>query len=112
MAASSCINDVRFTNTYDLDEYFKCILSDNFAVVSSEKVDEEGREEEFIMLALRTSRGMSLGEYSALFGGDFLEKYAERLKKVREYIVINGDFLAIKDEYLFVQNSVIGDILG
>ncbi len=112
VAATSCINDVRFTNTYDLDEYFKCILSDNFAVVSSEKVDEEGREEEFIMLALRTSRGMSLGEYSALFGGDFLEKYAERLKKVREYIVINGDFLAIKDEYLFVQNSVIVDILG
>lgn len=55
---------------------------------------------------------MSLGEYSALFGGDFLEKYAERLKKVREYIVINGDFLAIKDEYLFVQNSVIVDVLG
>ncbi|MDE7330268.1 MAG: radical SAM family heme chaperone HemW [Clostridia bacterium] len=111
VAASSCINDVRFTNTYDLDEYFKCILSSNFAVKSSEKIDEDAREEEYIMLALRTARGINLEEYAVIFKQDFLKKYSEQLEKMREYIVVNGDFLRIKDEYLFVQNSIIIEFL-
>ena len=111
VAASSCINDVRFTNTFNLDEYFKCILSDNFAVISSEKVDEAGREEEYVMLALRTAAGINLKEYANLFGGDFLKKYSVQIEKVREYIEINGDFLKIKDEYLFVQNQIIVEFL-
>lgn len=111
VAASSCINDVRFTNTFNLDEYFKCILSDNFAVISSEKVDEAGREEEYVILALRTAAGINLKEYANLFGGDFLKKYSVQIEKVREYIEINGDFLKIKDEYLFVQNQIIVEFL-
>ncbi|MDE5943204.1 MAG: radical SAM family heme chaperone HemW [Clostridia bacterium] len=68
VSASSCINNVRFTNTYDLDEYFKCILSDNFAVIDRQEIDKEGQEEEYIMLALRTARGVDAEEYEKLFG--------------------------------------------
>lgn len=112
VSASSCINDVRMTNTFDLDEYFKCILSDCYPVISSEKIDAAGREEEYIMLALRTARGLNLKEYGKIFGVDFTVKYAEQIGKVREYIEFNGDFLAIKDEYLFVQNSIIVEFIG
>ena len=107
VSASSCINDTRFTNTFDLDEYFKCILSDNFAVIDSEKIDDEGKEEEFIMLALRTSAGIDLEKYKNLFGCDFTEKYADVLKKLNGSFETDGKTLKIKDEYLFVQNSII-----
>lgn len=107
VAASSCINNVRFTNTFDLDEYFKCILSDNFAVVSSEKIDEAGQEEEFIMLALRTERGLDLSEFQKLFGVNFLEKYSEQIQKAREYAEVFEGFYKIKEEFMFVQNSII-----
>ena len=107
VSASSCINDVRFTNTFDLDEYFKCILSDNFAVIDSEKIDEKGRGEEYIMLALRTSAGIDLEAYKKLFGFDFSDKYADVLKKLKDSLVTDGKTLKIKDEYLFVQNSII-----
>ena len=74
-------------------------------------MDEAGREEEYVMLALRTAAGINLKEYANLFGGDFLKKYSVQIEKVREYIEINGDFLKIKDEYLFVQNQIIVEFL-
>ncbi|MDE7453318.1 MAG: radical SAM family heme chaperone HemW [Clostridia bacterium] len=107
VSASSCIKNVRFTNTYDLDEYFKCILSDNFAVIDRQEIDEDGQEEEYIMLALRTVRGIDLEEYKKLFGCNFGEKYAEAIKKVEGFVESDGKYFRIKDESLFVQNSII-----
>lgn len=107
VSASSCINNVRFTNTFDLDEYFKCILSDNFAVIDSEEIDREGQEEEYIMLRLRTAEGIDLEEFKKLFGCDFTEKYAEQIKRLKNSLLNNCKTLSIKDEYLFVQNSII-----
>ena len=111
VAASSCINNVRFTNTFDLDEYFKCILSGHLAVKDREEIDKTGQEEEFIMLALRTSRGLDLKEFEKLFNENFLDKYAIALQKVTGYIEGNDGFLKIKDRFLFIQNSIIVEFL-
>lgn len=107
VSASSCINNVRFTNTFDLDEYFKCILLDNFAVINSEQIDEEGQKEEYIMLALRTVRGIDLKEYKNLFGTDFEEEYAETLKNLASFFGKSDGFIFIKPEHLYIQNSLI-----
>ena len=111
VAASSCINDIRFTNTFDLDEYFKCILSGHLAVKSREEVDEVGREEEFIMLALRTAEGLNLAKYTALFNADFEKKFSAAIDKMREYVEFDNGFFRIKPEHLFVQNSIIVEFL-
>ncbi len=111
VSASSCINNVRFTNTFDLDEYFKCILSGHLAVKDREEIDKTGQEEEFIMLALRTSRGLDLKEFEKLFNENFLDKYAIALQKVTGYIEVNDGFLKIKDRFLFIQNSIIVEFL-
>lgn len=107
VSASSHINNVRFTNTFDLDEYFKCILSDNFAVIDSEKIDEDGQKEEYVMLALRTTRGVDLKDYAARFKADFEEEYAETLKKFAPFFEKRDGFLRIKGEHLYIQNSLI-----
>ena len=107
VSASSCINNTRFTNTFDLDEYFKCILSDNFAVINSEKIDSEGQKEEYIMLALRTSKGIDLTEYNKLFKEDFEREYAEVLKKLSSFFAKKEGFICIKPEHLYIQNSLI-----
>lgn len=107
VSASSCINNVRFTNTFDLDEYFKCILSDNFAVIDSEKIDKDGQKEEYIMLSLRTERGIDLGQYKSLFGQDFLTEYAPQIKKLENFLLVGDKFLKIRPENLFIQNSII-----
>ncbi len=107
VSASSFINNVRFTNTFDLDEYFKCIMTNRFPVVDSEEIDEEGREEEYIMLHLRTVDGIDLQEFKKYFGVDFIKKYSNQIKKLSDSLIINERTLRIKDEYLFVQNSII-----
>ncbi len=112
VAASSHINNVRLTNTFDLDEYFKCILSGHLAAVNREEIDKQGQEEEFIMLALRTAKGLDLQEFARLFGADFLQKYNAAIKKTAEYVEVNDNFLKIKEDYLFVQNSIIVEYLS
>ena len=110
-SASSCIKNIRFTNTYNLDEYFKCIMCNRFPVVDSEEVDEIGREEETIMLALRTAEGLDIAKFNVEFNCDLQEKYSVAIKKNAEYLEIEEGRLKIKDEYLFVQNTVICDFL-
>lgn len=107
VSAVSCMNGLRLTNTFDLDEYFKCILSDHFAVVDSEKIDSEEREKEFIMLRLRLSVGVDLEEFKKLFGADFITKYKEQIKKLEKVLICDEKAVRIKDEYAFVQNSII-----
>ena len=107
VAASSCINNIRFTNTFDLDEYFKCILSDNFAIVDREEIDAAGQEEEYIMLALRTENGIDLADYKRKFNADFTGKYSEQLANLKDYLQVDETRVKIKPEHLFVQNSII-----
>lgn len=111
VSASSCLKNVRFTNTFDLDEYFKCIFTEHLPVINSEEIDEEGQKFEYIMLALRTAAGLDAFEYKKLFKSDFFEEHKSALKKVARYLDVDGDSVKIKDEYLFVQNSIIIEFL-
>lgn len=112
VSASSHIKNVRFTNTFDLDEYFKCIMTNRFPVVDSAEVDEEGRKEESIMLALRTSAGLDVAAFNAQFNCDFDKEYAAALEKNGKYLEKSGGRLRVKDEYLYVQNTIICDFLS
>lgn len=111
VSASSCINNVRFTNTLNLDEYFKCIFSDRLPVVNSEEIDVEGQKFETVMLALRTAKGLNASEYQKKFGANFFEEHAEALKKIGRYLDISPNAVRIKEEYLFVQNTIISEFL-
>lgn len=112
VSASSCIDNERFTNTYDLDEYYKCVITNRFPVIDSEKIDEAGQRDETVMLALRTSAGLNVAEFNARFNCDFMTDYADALSKNSAYLSVDGGFLRIKDEYLFVQNTIICDFLA
>ncbi len=112
VSASSHIKNVRFTNTFDLDEYFKCIMTNRFPVVDSQEVDKEGRMEESVMLALRTAEGLNVAAFNREFDCDFDKLYADALKKNAEYLERNGGRLRVKDEYLYVQNTILCDFLS
>ncbi len=112
VSASSHINNVRLTNTFNLDEYFKCILSGHFAVIDREEIDLNGQKEEAVMLALRTADGLDVEAFNRTFGCDFKSDFSAALKKNADYLEEVGGRLKIKDEYLFVQNNIICDFLS
>lgn len=112
VSASSHIKDVRFTNTFDLDEYFKCVMTNHFPVVNSEKVERQGAMEESIMLAMRTTKGLNLAKFEKSFNCNFRTEYAAALEKNAEFLEEVEGFLRIKPEYLYVQNSIICDFFN
>lgn len=107
VSASSHVSNRRFTNTSVIDEYIKCILSGHFAEIFTEDVSPEDIKTEYIMLALRTAKGFSKCEYQKLFGASFEEEFADELKKQGKFMDLEGDYIRIKEEYLYVQNSII-----
>lgn len=107
VAASSFIDERRFTNTESIDEYVHCLLHDKYAEIYSEQIEGDERKAEFIMLALRTSEGIRLERYNRLFGSDFTVDYKQELSDNRKFLDITDDRVKIKDEYLYVQNTII-----
>ena len=68
--------------------------------------------EESIMLALRTAAGLDIAAFNKEFNCDFDKLYADALTKNAAYIEREGGVLKIKDEYLYVQNTIICDFLS
>lgn len=112
VAASSFIDERRFTNTFSIDEYIHCLLHGKYAEVSSDKIEGLDRNFEYVMLALRTACGVNLKDYKKTFGTDFLKDYEQPLKRQEKYLQIETDRVYIKDEYLYVQNNIIIDFMG
>ena len=59
------------------------------------------------MLGLRTKYGVSAKEYEKQFGSTIGEDFPIAVKKSLQYLESDGDRLKIKDEYLYVQNSIL-----
>ena len=111
VSASSFIGGRRFTNTERIDEYIHCLLNGKYAEVYSEKIEGKDAKDEFVMLALRTERGVVLKEYRAAFGSDFTADYGEPLRTQEKFLDVNDERIKIKDEYLYVQNSIIVNLM-
>lgn len=107
LSASSFMMGNRITNTFDLDEYMKCILSGFIPAVDSEGVTRKDARFEKIMLALRTEEGLDVSAFDKEFEISFAKVYESALRKNEAYLEQKGGRLKIKDEYLYVQNSIL-----
>lgn len=107
VSASSFMDGRRFTNTFKIDEYINAVIYNKSPEISSDLIDGDDAEFEFIMLGLRTADGISVKEFNSLFGADFEKKYGDALLKKQRFLSRDGDRLKIKEEYLYVQNDII-----
>ena len=80
--------------------------------IYEEKGSLDDNLSEFVMLGLRTARGISLSEFKARFGEDFL---ASRQREV-DGLIKNGlaeifdDRLYLTEQGMFVSNSIICEL--
>ncbi|MBE7086774.1 MAG: radical SAM family heme chaperone HemW [Clostridiales bacterium] len=107
VSASSFINGRRFTNTFKIDEYVNAVILNVMPEISSDEIEGEDAEFEFIMLGLRTENGISVKEFEKEFNVEFSKKYAKPLKDKSQFLSFDGETLKIKPEYLYVQNDII-----
>ncbi len=111
VAASSFINDVRFSNTSNFGEYINLLSKRQLPISERENLTINQKREERIMLALRTSKGLNLRAFQKEFGENLLvsKKHAiENLIKLNK-IKIEKGFLKVVDFY--VSNAVILELI-
>ena len=112
VSASSFMGNRRFTNTYNVTEYINAIIYNKSPEVASDIIEGEDAEFEYIMLGLRTEKGIKIKEFNKTFNLDFKEKYKKALSKKQAYLDFDGETLKIKDEYLYVQNGIIMEFMN
>lgn len=111
IGASSFVNNRRFTNTENIDDYVRATLAGFTAEVFSEEVDEKDAKGEYAMLNLRTSFGIDFSEYKKIFGTDFKKDFEIAIKNNLSYLEITDENIKIKEEYLYVQNTILVDFI-
>lgn len=108
VSAASLIANVRYCQSPDMNEFLAGKAPDTV-----ETLDENGREEEFIMLRLRLSRGIGKAEYKEKFKADFDKKYGKKTKKYVKggFAVDTPDRFYLTEKGIFVSNAVITDLI-
>lgn len=69
--AASCAGGVRYSYEKDLQKYISGVQSGESILAECEKIDLLGRAAEYLMLGMRTVRGISAKEYHNIYRSDF-----------------------------------------
>lgn len=104
LGASGFVNNVRYQNTKNIDEYMKF----NF-VKTSEKVTPEKDLEYYLITNLRMERGFSREDFKNKFGVDFVEKYSDKIIKfsLEKLLNISAERISLNDEGLMLMDLVL-----
>ena len=98
----------RWANERDLMRYLAMIEQGGSAIVSETRLTKEDRQAEAVFLGLRMMQGLSLKEYSRMFGADLGVQHEDDLARFREagLIECNGDLLKLTRAGALLSNEV------
>jgi oxygen-independent coproporphyrinogen-3 oxidase len=68
---------------------------------------ETNHEIDFILTGLRKTEGISLTEFKQKFKITFLDKYANILKKHRNYFTIENGYIKFQPSAYFISNEIL-----
>ena len=111
LAAHSYVDGVRFCNSSNLSEYLNRLKENKLPIKETENLTVQQKREEFIMLSLRTNKGLNLKKFKQEFNENLLiskRKAIENLVRLNK-IKIDGNYIKITDFY--VSNAVILELI-
>ncbi|HLX25652.1 MAG TPA: radical SAM family heme chaperone HemW [Candidatus Cybelea sp.] len=110
VGAASYRGGVRSTHTRSFEEYVSAALAAAAIPCQAERLEGPKRTGEAIMLALRTSQGVGLGEFKERYGTDIIEHYAPVIARYAEAGLLErtGDYVRLTERGRFVANDVCG----
>lgn len=108
-AASGFVDDVRYTNMFDVQDYIK---SGGACRASSEQISLDEQAYEYVMLGLRLEKGISLSDFAHRFGTDFFARFPAAHKLVSDgFVRVDGDRLFVSPDKFYVLNSILTELL-
>lgn len=110
IAAASYINNKRFCNTSDINEYIKNISENNFAknVEILEVQNKNDIMKEYMLLGLRMINGVAISEFESKFNENPIMIFKKELNKLVNdgLIIIDGDIIKLSKRGLDLANLV------
>lgn len=114
LGASSMIENIRFSNATDLNQYLELDMTEPDRAVSTwEKLDVSAQMEEFMFLGLRMMRGVSAEKFQKQFSKTIEEVYGRVLvKQLKQNLIKKTDMgYCLTDYGIDVSNYVMAEYL-
>lgn len=111
--AHSLIDRRMFSCKKDLGAYMQCSAEDAAIIDENYNMTTKEMAAQYVMLALRLSRGVSKSDYKSRFGADFDEKYLEKIKPFmqKKLIVESADGYHLSRRGMLISNLILSEIL-
>ena len=105
LAAHSYINNVRFSNAENFDEYLKNYKNSK---IIQEEQDEIDKRKEYMLLGLRKIEGISIQEFKNKFGENPIFLFKEVLNKLvnEKLIIVDNDNIKLTNKGIDLANLV------
>ena len=115
VSAHSCIGRNRYAVINSTSEYSDIILNalSGSYCFETEALSETEFAEEYIMMRLRLSDGLSRKEYEEKFSSSIPEKYIKRMVPFIKsgHIIDSDERYSLSDDGMYVSNYILSDIL-
>jgi oxygen-independent coproporphyrinogen-3 oxidase len=111
-SAHSCVGNVRYSYIRSLKGYIDAVNNGASVLDEFETIDKLERAAEYIMLGMRTTRGISRDEYSRLYrsGFDKIEYLLTEYGK-KGWVIADGDRWHFTSSGFLLSNILIGTLL-
>ncbi|MDQ7032304.1 MAG: radical SAM family heme chaperone HemW [Desulfonauticus sp.] len=107
-SAVSTINEKRWQQPANIKNYFKAVQN-GFRNLEIEYIQGTKKINEFIMLSLRTTRGLNLKKFQKLTGINFFKRFQPTINLLYKHrlISIKRDYLSLTKTGMVVSDSII-----
>lgn len=114
LGASSLIEETRFHNIDEMEEYLRDANNPILLRREQEKLDRQEQMEEFIFLGLRKIRGIQEEKFAEMFGEDIWDCYGKNLERVIKEGLLEREegVLRLTRKGIDVSNYVFYEILS
>ncbi|MBN2009063.1 radical SAM family heme chaperone HemW [candidate division KSB1 bacterium] len=100
-------------NVRSLNRYLKLIDQGKMPIDGAEQLDNSTQETEYIMLRLRTGRGIDLIDYQQRFGYEFGTRYAAALRRLESQlpalIKMNANLIRLTRDGFLLYDDICGE---
>lgn len=113
LGASGFENNIRYTNTKSINLYIKNINSGLNIITEEEKLDLDDLKQEFMILGLRKTNGVSKQEFFNRFNQDIYDYFGMEIEKLKKLCLITdrNDIIKVSSKAIFVANDVYAEFI-
>jgi oxygen-independent coproporphyrinogen-3 oxidase len=108
-SAHSFWNGRRWSNHSSLHKYINALENNHLPISFQEQLAEEDIMLEHIFLSLRTCMGLNLRRFRELFNYNFLLKYREILKKLKQnrLIIVENEYIKFTTKGMLISDEIL-----